>query len=132
MTGLFQNFSRYTVIGVVFYVLSVGFNGLLIDVWHFPTLTTSLLVLVGLFVLKFWVSVRLGVIHNRFGLYLVSNTILSVTAPFFVWLAVDRWGLPASASTAAILGAVFLLRYVVMGQLGLLSLDTEKGDARSS
>lgn len=120
---LARNFSLYTVIGAVFYGLSVLLNGLFIDLLGFPTLKTSLVVLVGLFLLKFVVSVRLSVLRNRFRLYLISNLLLSLIAPFAVWLAVEKFSLPASLATAVILAIIFLLRYLVMGWLGLLNIE---------
>lgn len=66
------------------------------------------------------------VIQNRFGLYLISNVALSIAAPFGIWLAVEQWHFPASLATAAILAAVFLLRYGVMAQLGLLKIGGTK------
>jgi hypothetical protein len=88
-----------------------------------------MLILVCLFLLKFIISVRVGVIKNRFGRYLVSNVALSISAPLAVWVAVDFLGLPASISTAIILGLVFLLRYALMGKLGILLIksDNENG-----
>ena len=121
--NLLKNFSRYTLIGIVFYFLSVGINGLLIDVLGLPTLLTSLLVLTALFLVKFVVSVYLDVVKNRFTLYLVSNAVISLAAPFGVWHAVEQWGLSASISTAVILAVVFLLRYLVMGKIGLLNIE---------
>lgn len=120
--SLLHNFSKYTMIGVVFYFLFVGLNGLLIDVLHFPTFMTSLLVFLVLFLVKFFASVYLGVIKSRFALYVASNTLISLAAPFGVWLAVEQWHLPASLSTAVILAGVFVVRYVVMGRVGLLNV----------
>jgi len=120
-----QNFSLYTAVGIACYGLSVGLNVLLIDLLGYPTFLTSLSVFVVLFLFKFGVSVRLGVIKNKFALYLIANGTISIAAPVFVWLAVDYWNFPASVATAVILAGVFLFRYLVMGQVGLLNLGVE-------
>ncbi len=120
--NLLQNFSRYTLIGIVFYLLSVGASGLLIDIMQLPTLVTSFAILLVLFLIKYAVSVLLNVVKKQFRLYLISNAVISLLAPFGVWLAVDHWGLPASISTAVILASIFLLRYAVMSQVGLLNI----------
>ncbi|MGJ3243117.1 MAG: hypothetical protein ACFE0O_09210 [Opitutales bacterium] len=118
-----RNFSRFTLVGLLFYGLSVVLNGLLIDFLAWPTLVTSTAVLVVLFLLKFWLSVRWRIIRNRFGPYLAGNVLLSLLAPVLVWLAVDFAGLPASLSTAGILALVFMLRYLLLGALGLLATE---------
>jgi hypothetical protein len=74
------------------------------------TFTTSFLVIGTLFVLKFFVSVKLGIIRNRFGLYLISNITLSVMATVLIWIVVDIIEVPASVATAAILLGIFIIR----------------------
>jgi hypothetical protein len=132
MKALLGNFSKFTLVGLIFYGLSVGLNGWLIDGLGWPTLATSTVVLVLLFLLKFGLSVRWGIVRNRFGPYLAGNVALSLLAPVLVWLAVDFAGLPAAFATAGILAAVFLLRYLVLGALGLLAIDPPDASSRTS
>lgn len=126
------NFSLFTAVGAVFYFIAIAVNTLLIESLSLPTFWAASGSLCALFLLKYFISVWLGIVHNHFGRYALGNILMSLLSALLIWVSVDVFQLHAALSTGIVLGVVFILRWFVLASLGVLKIgENHPNDAAS-
>ena len=117
---LLRNFSAFTLIGGLFFVLAVAMNGIAIDVFGLSPAVAPLVIISGLFVAKYYVSLLTRVILPDFWRYTVANLAVTMVSTFTIWLMVHFGGLSGGLSTAIALGFFFVVRYAVLHSVNVI------------
>jgi hypothetical protein len=115
-----KNFSIFTLIGGVFYVLAIGLNSLAIDVMGLNPALAPLGVISGLFVAKYYCYLAARIIMPSFWRYTIANFAVTLLSTLTIWLLVSYAGMSGGMSTGVALGFFFIFRYFVLHSLNVI------------
>ena len=115
-----KNFSKYLFIGSLWTILNIFFMWFFIDVLSFSTLVGSTIVVVILFLSKFYAYRVIGYIAGDFLKYSYVSIGFALANIFFMWLFVDKVGISTIISSAIISYGLFILRFIAFDIAGLV------------
>ncbi len=115
-----KNFSKYLMIGILFILLNIFFMWLFIDILLFSTLMGASIVAIGLFLIKFYAYLLVGLIKKQFLKYLFTTGGLAITNIILMWLFVETFHIPTIISSTVIIYSLFILRFIVFDKIGLI------------
>lgn len=115
-----KNFSIFTIIGVIYALLQIFLLWLLIDTLRYNTLLTTAIVASTIYITKFYTYVGIGLMHNKFMKYNVTNLLLLFLSILAIWVLVDFLGFYASISSAITALIFFVLRFAALHKAELI------------
>ncbi len=107
------NFSKYSIVGVVFTVIYIFLMWLFVDILKVNTLISSCIVVVGIHIVKYIAYKQVKLIHKQFNKYTyvqVGSGVLNVVG---FWFLVDGLHLSTVFSSLSITSVLFVLRFIL-------------------
>ncbi len=120
-----KNFTKYSIIGVIWTLLNVTFMWMFIDALKFTALIGSTIVVVVLIIMKYFAYVLWHMIHGKFFKYLSTVIVFNIANVALMWLAVDIMSFPTIISSVIIVSSLFLLKFVTFNLVGLVKHHNE-------
>ena len=120
-----KNFIKYLIVGITWTLLNIFCMWLFIDVFLFPAIIGAALVVVALFIAKFYAYRIIGLIHRNFLKYSSTSIGFSIANIILIWLFVDIFHIPPVISSMIIVYGLFILRFFAFDKVGLMKHERE-------
>lgn len=120
------SFIKYLLVGIIWSLLNIAFMWLLIDKFKLPTIMGSTIVVLVLFITKFYAYSAIGFMEKNFLKYASTSIGFGAANVFLMWLFVDVFYLSTVISSTAIAYGLFFLRFVVFDKVGLIKRKDEQ------
>lgn len=115
-----KNFLIFFLIGIIWTLLNVLLMWIFIDLLGIPTIIGSTIVVLFVFVTRYYAYVLIGLIHPRFARYTTTNIAFSLANIILVWLFIDILHIPTVVSSAVVIYGLFILKFFAFDKIGLL------------
>jgi hypothetical protein len=112
-----RNFIKYSIIGAIFTFFNVFFNWLLIDILKLNSVLSSSIVVIVLFIGKYYTYLWTKFIQRNITGYLIISASSIILNVFFIWFFVDIIGLSALISSSFVVTSLFIVRYFMLRYL---------------
>jgi putative flippase GtrA len=116
----YDNFLRFSAVGVVWTAVNIGTDILFVDHWHLPgwlgTLVSYLILYLGRYYSYLW----LKVIEPQFWKYVYTTAAFTLVMWALKIAAIDFFGVSAALASPAITVASFILKYFFYRSINLL------------
>lgn len=116
-------FTLFSLVGVAFAILVIALNGVAIDILGFDPSTSSAIVILSLFILKYVCLRWLGLIVASLGSYTVGNLFVTLVSIVAISMLIELCGISGSVATSSVIGLSFVLRYMLLRELGVIRLE---------
>ncbi len=115
-----KNFSKFCFIGFIWTLLNIFLMWLTIDIIKMPTAIGSTIVVLFLFVTRFYVYVLIRLIYPKFIKYSVTNISFALANIILVWTFIDIFKIPTVISSAVVVYGLFIIKFIVFNKVGLI------------
>ncbi len=120
MGKYYNNFKKYSIIGIAFAVYEIFLLWLFIDTLGKSTLVSSILIIGSSTIFKFYIYVYSGMMKKNFLGYIIVLGAFYGTNVVLVWFFVEVLGFWASFSSIFLAIVFFILRFLAYDKLNLL------------
>jgi len=115
-----KNFIKYLIIGIAWACLNIFFMWFFIEIILFSTIIGATIVVVGLFISKFYAYRLIRLINKQFLKYASTSISFALSNIVLIWFFVDILHIPIVISSTIIVCALFILRFVAFDKAGLI------------
>jgi len=118
-----HNFIKYLAVGIFITIFNIFFMWLLIDIVKMSTLFGSTIVVVTLFIVKFYGYVLIDLmVHSfkNFFKYASINFISLILNIAGVWVLIEVFHISTPIASAIVVYSLFILRFIMFKKTGLI------------
>jgi len=110
---LIVHFSKFTFIGIVATILNIFFVWLFIDILKIKTIIAVTLVVMTIFLSKFYLYVLIRLIKGQFLKYTFIQIVSALLNIILTWFFIDVLLIPTIIAATIVVGGLFIIRFIL-------------------